>query len=395
MLRFAIATAIPFLLITLAALQGGVWVWLALGYLALLVAIMDRLIAAEARNADPDAEFPAATALLVALGIAHFALLAVAVWSVAGPSGLATAERIAVTVAAGMFFGQISHPVAHELIHKPSRRLRLMGKWIYTTLLVGHHASAHLLVHHVHVGSDADPNSAPRGESFYRFAWRATREAFRAGLVAENRRRSGRRRPVLTHPYALYLGGGALTLLTAHVIAGWTGIAALLAMAVYAQVQILMSDYVQHYGLRRRTLPDGRAEPVGPQHSWNAPHVFSSALMLNAPRHSDHHVTPSRLYPALQLDPGAMPCLPRPLPVMAAVALVPPLWFRIMDPRCERWVATSRGGGPRNTPPLENASGLPRVHLSHSNHETALHDSQPAHRLPGAGRQRRDERRGI
>jgi len=345
-LGFAIATALPFVLISLGAVLGGAWPWLALAYMTVLVAVMDRLIAARG-NPDPAAEFPAATSLLVGLGLAHFVLLGLAVRAVAGPSGLDPAGRVALGVAAGMVLGQISHPAAHELIHRPARQLRLLGRCIYTSLLVGHHASAHLLVHHVHVGTDDDPNSARRGESFYRFAWRATRGAFLKGLAAENRRRrSGRGKPFWTHPYALYLGGAALTVALAGLLAGWAGVGALIAMAGYAQVQILMSDYVQHYGLRRQRRADGRPEPVGPQHSWNAPHAFSAALMLNAPRHSDHHVTPSRPYPALQLDPGAMPCLPRPLPVMAAVALVPPLWFRIMDARCDAWQAAARGPSP-------------------------------------------------
>ena len=93
-----------------------------------------------------------------------------------------------------------------------------------------------------------------------------------------------------------------------------------------------MSDYVQHYGLSRTKGPDGRFEPVAARHSWNAPHWFSSALMLNAPRHSDHHARPARPFPQLTLPDGA-PTLPRSLPVMACVALYPRLWRRVMDRR--------------------------------------------------------------
>jgi alkane 1-monooxygenase len=251
-------------------------------------------------------------------------------------------------------FGQVAHPAAHELIHKPGRALRLLGRLIYASLLVGHHASAHLRVHHVHVGSDADPNSAQRGEGFYRYALRASRQSFRAGLAAESRLRAHADKPAWTHPYALYMTVAAATFLLAAGLAGWGGIAALLGIAAYAQLQILMSDYVQHYGLRRHVMADGRLEPVGPQHSWNAPHWFSSALMLNAPRHSDHHVTPSRPFPALQLDPERMPYLPHPVPLMATIALVPPLWRRVMDPLCDRWAAPAWAPRPataRDIPP--------------------------------------------
>ena len=109
-------------------------------------------------------------------------------------------------------------------------------------------------------------------------------------------------------------------------------------LSLHAQSQLLLSDYVQHYGLLRARLPDGRLEPVGDRHSWNAPHWFSGALMPNAPRHPDHHAHPSRPYPALRLpDPGTAPHLPYALPVCGMAALVPPLWRRMMDPHLQRW----------------------------------------------------------
>jgi alkane 1-monooxygenase len=290
-----------------------------------------------AENADPEAEFPLADPLLVLLGLLHFALLGLAVMVLGSRSELSLSERIVTGIACGLVFGQIAHPVAHELIHRRPRPMRLLGRLIYTSLLTGHHASAHLRVHHVHVGSDADPNSAPLGMGFYRFALRAGPASFRAGLAAENRLRAQATGSRLSHPYVLYVCGGLATALAAWGIAGAGGLLAYVALCLYAQMQILLSDYVQHYGLRRKLRPDGRPEPVGPHHSWNAPHRFSSALTLNAPRHSDHHVTPSRPYPALQLDPARMPVLPRSLPVMATLALYPPAWRRVMDRRCARW----------------------------------------------------------
>ncbi|MCR9147211.1 MAG: alkane 1-monooxygenase [Rhodobacteraceae bacterium] len=334
---FTLATLTPAALLALAVWLGGIWPWVAVIYLTVLVFALDRLIAVEARNADPAAEFPAADTLLVGLGLLHFGLLALALWAVAGSSTLSTIEAALTAIAAGLVFGQISQPVAHELIHRDARAKRLLGRLIYTSLMVGHHASAHLRVHHAHVGTSADPNSARAGEGFYRYALRATVQSFRAGLRAENRLRAGQARSLWRHPYTLYVAGGLALPLAVALWGGWPGLSAFVFIALYAQTQILMSDYVQHYGLRRRTLPNGRIEPVGPQHSWNAPHWFSSALMLNAPRHSDHHVTPARPYPALQLDAGVMPVLPYPLPFMASLALFPPLWRKVMHRRLLQW----------------------------------------------------------
>jgi len=121
---------------------------------------------------------------------------------------------------------------------------------------------------------------------------------------------------------------------------GLAGVLAHLGLAAYATMQLLMSDYVQHYGLQRRRGENGRYEPVSPRHSWNARQVFSSFLMLNAPRHSDHHAHPSHPYPGLTLPGGAdAPRLPFSLPMMGVIALFPPLWFRMMNKRARRWAA--------------------------------------------------------
>lgn len=335
MILFALATISPAVLILTAAFWGGFWAWLAAGFVTVIAFSLDRLTPEEIENADPAAEFPGSTYLLVALGLMHLALLPVSVWAVGGDSALNMVERGLIALSASMLFGQISHPVAHELIHKSPRALRVLGQVIYTSMLFGHHASAHLRVHHVNVGSSADPNSARLGEGFYGFAIRAWPEGFRAGLRAENRLRQGH--APWRHPYILYLSGAAAISVGCYSLAGIPGLSALLMINLYAQLQILMSDYVQHYGLRRHQLADGSLEPVGPQHSWNAPHWFTSAMTLNAPRHSDHHTAPSRPYPALQLDEEKMPCLPFSLPVMAGIALVPPFWRQVMDHRCARW----------------------------------------------------------
>lgn len=341
-LRFAIATVFPALCLCLAAIYGGVWAWLAVGYLSVLVFVLDQLVADEGAGQTDDtsggtSEFPASDFLLFTISCLHIFILFLMLLKVSGAPDLSATDTVLTALGAGLFFGQVSHPAAHELIHRNDRVLRSLGRVMYTSLLVGHHASAHLRVHHVHVASDADPNSPRRGEGFYRYMLRASWQSFLAGWRAETRLRAGRDRSGITHPYVAHVGGALAVIALTGLTAGWPGLIMLGFLAGYAQVQILLSDYVQHYGLRRQALPDGRLEPVGPQHSWNAPHWFSSALMLNAPRHSDHHTSPNRPYPALRLDADAMPMLPYPVPLMAVLALMPTLWRRIMDPRCGRW----------------------------------------------------------
>ncbi len=180
---FAIAALMPLPLIALGVVQGGVWLWAAFLYMALLTILLDQLIPLTSGTAD-GTEFPAADILLVSIALGQLAALPVTVWAIAGDSGLSPGEKVLLFFAAGFWFGQVAHPAAHELIHRPRRELFRLGAAVYVSLLFGQHASAHRLVHHRHVASPMDPNTARAGEGFYRFALRAWRGSFVQGLQA-------------------------------------------------------------------------------------------------------------------------------------------------------------------------------------------------------------------
>jgi alkane 1-monooxygenase len=60
--------------------------------------------------------------------------------------------------------------------------------------------------------------------------------------------------------------------------------------------------------------------------------MLSNLLLFQLQRHSDHHETARRRYQAL-LHHADSPQLPGGYATMFLLALVPPLWFRIIDPR--------------------------------------------------------------
>lgn len=326
--RYAIATLTPLALLLAGALWGGWWAGLALIWLTLLAAGLDHLLTPPR---GPVHHSAAADPLSVLLALGHIALLALAAHAFGDPSR-SVAEQVTLLLAAGSFLGQVSHPNAHELIHRAPRVLRRLGASVYVSMLFGHHVSAHRLVHHTHVGTPDDPNTPHPGESFWAFLPRAWIGSFRAGLAAERARDARRRGP---NPYLWYLSGSAVTFGLAVLVGGPGGGVGLLALALLAHVQILLSDYIQHYGLSRHRLPNGKWEPVSARHSWNAPRGFTSYLMVNAPAHSDHHMHPDTPYDALQ-TPASAPTLPWSMPVMAMLATMPRRWRRVMDKRAAK-----------------------------------------------------------
>jgi alkane 1-monooxygenase len=281
-----------------------------------------------------------ADAISVTLAITHFAVLLSTLYTLS-QNQVGLAHKIALFMAAGLYLGQVSNSNAHELIHHRKRILFQLGKWVYISLLFGHHTTAHPAVHHRFVATKDDPNSAALDEGFYSFFARAWLGSFKAGYAVEKERLSLKNKAAwhLENPYWQYVGGGMVCIILAASFGART-LLWYLGLALYAQIQLMLSDYVQHYGLLRKTMPNGKYEPVGPQHSWNAPQWYSSFLMLNAPRHSDHHAHPTRRFPELRLPPNA-PTLPFSLPMMATLALIPHLWRRYMTPRVKIWAEVS------------------------------------------------------
>ena len=339
---FALATLMPVPLLLLATLFGGWWVLLALIYLALFTFVLDEWTSLVVPPVD-GAEFPTTDLLSIALAAAHFLLLGVVMLGLTGVTGLGWFSAILLFVAAGLYFGQVSNANGHELIHRSDQRLFKLGMWIYISMLIGHHTSSHRLVHHRFVATGDDPATADMDETFYDFAQRAWAGGFRAGYEMEqvmNQKLDGKKR---TNPYLIYCAGAFGFAVGILVLFGFGGLLAYVLLAAFAQSQLLLSDYVQHYGLQRRRLPGGKVEQVRAEHSWNAPHWFTGMMLLNAPRHSDHHTDPKKPFTDLRLPVArSAPMLPYSLPAMCAIALYPPLFFKLMTPRAKAW-----GNAPR------------------------------------------------
>jgi alkane 1-monooxygenase len=101
---------------------------------------------------------------------------------------------------------------------------------------------------------------------------------------------------------------------------------------VYGFSLLEVVNYLEHYGLKRATSPDGKPERCRPEHSWNSNHVASNVFLYHLQRHSDHHAHPARRYQALRHFPEA-PQLPNGYAGMVLLAYVPWLWRRVMDKR--------------------------------------------------------------
>ncbi|MEJ6403178.1 alkane 1-monooxygenase [Yoonia sp. 2307UL14-13] len=249
-------------------------------------------------------------------------------------------EQWALFAGLGILSGTIGITYAHELMHQKPKIERWMGDILMTSVLYGHFRSEHLLVHHRYVATPRDPVTARYNESFWRFFPRVLKQCLVSAFKAEKAMLARKGLPWhdKSNPFWRYwaLQGGFLLL--SALIAGWWGVFLFTVQAFWAVFQLELVNYVEHYGLTRKHLGDGKYEHVLPRHSWNSAHRASNWLLINLQRHSDHHYKPDRRFPLLQTY-GAeeAPQLPFGYPVMTLTALSPTLWRKVMNPRVQKW----------------------------------------------------------
>ncbi len=330
-------------LIWITAFAGGWWVLLVPLSTWWAFALLDRLTGLELSNADPDtsdATLHWYILLTKAWVPAQFLTLYGLIWYATHTEHLSSLSKIGLFFGMGVLSGTIGINYSHELMHQKGRLERWLGDILLAMVLYSHFRSEHLLVHHRFVGTPRDPVTAHYNEGFHRFYPRVLRQCLVSAFRAEKDKlaRKGRPWTDLANPFWRYwtLQGGMLLL--AFLIGGWSGLALFLIQAGVAIWQLELVNYVEHYGLTRKHLGDGKYEHVLPRHSWNASHKASNWLLINLQRHSDHHYKPNRRFPLLQHhSEDTAPQLPFGYPVMTVAAMVPPLWRRVMNPRVRAW----------------------------------------------------------
>ena len=197
-------------------------------------------------------------------------------------------------------------------------------------------------MHHRYVGTPRDPVTARYNENFHRFFRRVLRQSLLSSFKAEREMLARRGKPWhdLSNPFFRYWALQATMLILALLLGGWLGLALFLWQAFIAVWYLELVNYVEHYGLTRRHLGEGKYEHVRPRHSWNSAHRATNWLLINLQRHSDHHYKPDRRFPLLQNYAEAeAPHLPHSYPIMTVLALLPRYWRRVMNPRVQEWRA--------------------------------------------------------
>ena len=322
-----------FLLFSVAMIYRGAFFLLPVTLIMILVPILDSITG---QDLTPDEiRLSRIQQYLIEAAPALFVLGNAIVIYIAACSfgGLRMSEKGFVTVSVGMI-GSIGITAAHELVHKPQRWSKIIGRLGLANVFYLHFEINHIRGHHVRVGTDEDQSTAWLGESVYRFVFRTIPGCLRVSWELEAERLNRRGLTVVSFDNQLVQFAALQGAYIAAIwfLAGWTGIALFFLQAAIAIFMLEAVSYIEHYGLMRTKCADGKYEPMRPTKSWDCYGQFSSYLVFQLQRHADHHAYPTKSFASLRTANDAQK-LPVGYPLLVGVAMIPPLWRRIMDSR--------------------------------------------------------------
>lgn len=341
-----ILTYITPAMIVISLFQRGWGTYTAIIFSFILVPLIELFFKPDVANISIDEEDEYKTALfydvvLYSMLPIHLFIMAVYLYQLTF-SHLAMYEKIGMTTAFGISCGVLGINVAHELGHRTREYERTMAKILLWTTQYLHFFIEHNQGHHKNVSTDEDAASAKKGQNVFFFhfqsiiggyfsAWNIENESLRRKNIATY---SLKNRMICYHIAQLILIG---------LIVFFYGWAAMLyyILAVNIGIRLLeTTNYIQHYGLRRAETSQGH-ERVQPAHSWNSNYPFGRILLFELSRHSDHHMIATKKYQLLKHIEHS-PEMPTGYPGMMLLALIPPLWYRVMDKRISLYIESPK-----------------------------------------------------
>ena len=243
-------------------------------------------------------------------------------------------EKVGIVSSLGILLATNAINVAHELGHRISRAERTLSKILLIPCLYMHFYLEHNFGHHKNVATPEDPATSKFNQSVYHFwitsvfnqfvnAWKIQKEILK---------RSEKSFISFQNDMIWYMIIQSAYLYIIFMFFGIYGLFYAVIVGIQSFLFLETINYIEHYGLVRKKLSSGRYERVQTHHSWNSNHIIGRIVLYELTRHSDHHFKSSKKYQILENKKDS-PQLPYGYPTSILLALIPPLWFKIINPR--------------------------------------------------------------
>jgi len=252
-------------------------------------------------------------------------------------NSLLTYEFIGIILSTGMVLGTNGINVGHELGHRQNTNERFIGKALLLPALYMHFYIEHNYGHHLNAATKEDPATARYNQNVYAFWFTSTiRQYINAWKIQMKLLKNNSnsffsfKNDMLWFTIIQFM-----YLFIVFLIFGNLGLLFALCAAVTGFLLLETVNYIEHYGLLRGKTNSGRYERVKEIHSWNSNHIVGRIILYELTRHSDHHYKTSKKYQVLECHKES-PQMPFGYPTSMVLALIPPLWFNIMNKRVPR-----------------------------------------------------------
>ena len=250
---------------------------------------------------------------------------------VVSDSSISILAAAALGAAVGMSGGSIGITTAHELIHRQNKYMRGIGVLLLVLCCYGHFRIEHVYGHHKHVATKEDPATARRGENFYFYFIRCVINSVISSWNIEKNILDKKNINTLSlqnrmlHYFVLEI----IFLFIAFFVAGINGLVFVIFHSFVSITLLELVNYIQHYGLERK-MQNGKYERFTDHHSWNSRHISANWSTFNLGLHAEHHQSASKHYPLLSQEEKIIE-MPANYSIMLIMALMPPLWFFVMN----------------------------------------------------------------
>lgn len=245
-----------------------------------------------------------------------------------------TYEFVGLILSLGIVLGVNGINVGHELGHRQTTKERFLGKALLLPSLYMHFYIEHNFGHHLNAATKEDPATARYNQSVYSFWITSVFRQYYNSWNIQKKLLENNSLPFfsLKNDMLWYSIFQASYLILIYTVFGYTGFLFALFSAITGFVLLETVNYIEHYGLLRLKTASGRYERVKETHSWNSNHVIGRIILYELTRHSDHHYKTSKKYQVLDCHEDS-PQMPYGYPTSMVLALVPPVWFHIMNKR--------------------------------------------------------------
>lgn len=318
---------------------GGVFNLLTFFAVFGVIPLLDLRIGTSSRNPDAQTaeQIKDAFRFKVITWLCAVAQVVIVIWGafVAAGGAMNPLALVAFTISMGTSSGVMGINVSHELQHRVNNAFEpLLSRFMLWTVTYMHWSVEHVAGHHRNVATPHDPATARLGESFYAFWPRTVFGGIASSWRIEKQRLSKKGLRIFSRDnrFIKYAVFEAALVLALWGFLGTSAVFYFLGQSLMAISLLEVVNYVEHYGLARKQLADGRYEPVNVTHSWNSSNRLTNLYLFNLQRHSHHHASPGARYQLLKHFDKS-PQLPTGYAGMILLAVVPPLWRKVMDPK--------------------------------------------------------------